>query len=188
MDGFIKWSSVVAVALLAGVAGWVSYTHALDVVRLYGQAGAVAYAYPTTIDGLIYVPGMFLLNHARQGGEHDGPFWYAWTLVGIGAIVTGAANAISGLAHGVPGAIVSAWPAAALVLAYEMLMLLIRSMAREHSETAETPSVSKTFGGVAAVPDSPASVPGVREIMRDLKMGHKNAKKHREALMNGAAK
>ena len=42
-DGAIRWSASGVVAGVAGTAGWVSYTHALDVVRLAGESGAVAY-------------------------------------------------------------------------------------------------------------------------------------------------
>ena len=169
MDAFIKWSAVVIVAGLAGVAGWVSFTHVLDVALLYGQPRPAVYAYPATVDGFIYVPGMFLLNHARRKQERDGSFWYAWGLVGLGAVVTGFANAWAGLPHGAPGAIVSAWPAVALVLSYEMLMLLIRGMAEERPGT----QVVK-------------GVPSIRQIKTQLHVGYDKAKEHQDSLMNGA--
>jgi len=53
-DNLIKWSTVLALAAVAIVAGWVSYVHALDVVTAHGEHGALARLYPGTIDGLIY--------------------------------------------------------------------------------------------------------------------------------------
>ena len=41
----IRWSTVAAVAVVAAVAGWVSYSHALAVVRAHGETGPVAWAY-----------------------------------------------------------------------------------------------------------------------------------------------
>jgi hypothetical protein len=51
------------------VAAFVSYRHALHVVRVHGESGALALAYPLTIDGMIYASSMVLLNAARRGAE-----------------------------------------------------------------------------------------------------------------------
>jgi hypothetical protein len=54
----IRWSTVIAVTGIAAVGAWASYSHALEVVRAYGVTGVLAYAYPATIDGLIYAASM----------------------------------------------------------------------------------------------------------------------------------
>jgi transposase-like protein len=46
---------------------------------------------------------------------------------GLGISATVAVNVTAGLAFGVVGAIVAAWPAPALVISYELLMVVIRS-------------------------------------------------------------
>lgn len=46
----IRWSTVAAVAIVAGIAGWASYEHAYAVVSAHGETGAVARIYPGTID------------------------------------------------------------------------------------------------------------------------------------------
>lgn len=123
-DRWIRGSAIAAVSLLALVAGAVSYRHSLQVVSQHGEAGLVGYAYPLTIDGLIYVSSMVLLDRARRGyGGH--PLAYSALVLGIAATL--AANIAAGLSYGVVGAIVAAWPAPALVISYELLMLVIRS-------------------------------------------------------------
>lgn len=62
----IRWSTIAAVTGVALVAGWVSYDHALNVVREHGESGMVARLYPGTIDGLIYSASMVLLDAARR--------------------------------------------------------------------------------------------------------------------------
>ncbi len=126
MDGdkAIRWSTVGAVSVVAIVAGFVSYRHALQVVTVHGESGLIAKAYPLTIDGLIYAASMVLLNAARRGLDRP-PLAYA--ALGLGIAATLAANVAAGLAYGPVGAIVAAWPAPALVISYELLMLVIRS-------------------------------------------------------------
>ena len=122
-DSLIKWSTVLAVAAVALVAGWVSYVHALDVVTAHGEHGALAHLYPGTIDGLIYSASMVLLDAARR--DVKAPRLAYW-LLGVGITVTLVANVLAGVAFGVLGAVVAAWPALALVGSYELLMAMIR--------------------------------------------------------------
>ncbi len=190
----IRWSAVAAVALLAAVAGWVSYTHALDVVRTYGQSGYVAYAYPATTDGMIYVSSMVLLDAAWRGIRAHRLAWAGLTL---GIVVTGAVNAWSGLAFGPIGAVISAWPAAALVLGYELLMLLIRNAAQERPEAPESqtlpafslppPPVPLAVSGAAFGGIKSDQVPSIRSLQKDLGVNFYKAREHREAMLNGAA-
>ncbi len=96
-------------------------------VRVHGESGALALAYPLTIDGMIYASSMVLLNAARRGAERPRLAYFA---LGLGVAATLAANVAAGLAYGPVGALVSTWPAPALVISYELLMLVIRSSAR----------------------------------------------------------
>lgn len=91
-----------AVASVSVVAGWVSYDHALAVVRAHGEPGTVAWLYPGTIDGLIYSASMVLLDEARRGTPP--PRLARWMLAaGIGATL--AANVASGLRFGPAGSV-----------------------------------------------------------------------------------
>jgi hypothetical protein len=94
----IRWSAVAAVAVVAGIAGWVSYVHAYDVIRSHGEAGLVGRVYPGTVDGLIYRASMVLLDAARRGVRP--PSLARWLLAaGIGATLF--ANVLAGLSWGV---------------------------------------------------------------------------------------
>jgi Protein of unknown function (DUF2637) len=123
-DQAIRWSTVAAVSAVALVAGFVSYRHALQVVSVHGETGLLARAYPLTIDGLIYAASMVLLNSARRGLDRP-PLAYVALVLGIAATL--AANVAAGLTFGLVGALVAAWPAPALVISYELLMLVIRT-------------------------------------------------------------
>lgn len=100
---------------------------ALQVVRAHGESGTLALAYPLTIDGLIYAASMVLLNAARLGTRAH---WLAYGALSLGIAATLAANVAAGLAYGAVGALVAAWPVPALVISYELLMIVIRSSAR----------------------------------------------------------
>lgn len=145
----IRWSTVLAVAGVALVAGWVSYVHAYDVVREHGEHGILARLYPGTIDGLIYSASMVMLDAARR--DVKPPPLARWLLTaGIGATLF--ANVLAGAAYGLLGAAVAAWPALALVGSYELLMWLVR-----HGLAAPVPvpaGVPESAPAPHAVPES----------------------------------
>ena len=134
-DKAIRYSTIGAVSVVALVAAFVSYRHALTVVRAHGESGALALAYPLTIDGMIYASSMVLLNAARRGLDRP---WLAYAALGMGIAATLAANVAAGLAYGPVGALVAAWPAPALVISYELLMLVIRSSVQPDSQPVLT--------------------------------------------------
>ena len=138
-DRLIKWSTVLAVAAVALVAGWVSYVHAYDVVTAHGEHGALAHLYPGTIDGLIYAASMVLLDAARR--DVKAPKLAYW-LLAAGIAVTLVANILAGVAFGVLGAVVAAWPALALVGSYELLMIMIRRARTVPGTVAYVPQVA----------------------------------------------
>jgi hypothetical protein len=153
----IRWSTVAAVTAVAIVAGWVSYDHALTVVRAHGETGIVARLYPGTIDGLIYSASMVLLDAARR--SLPAPPLARW-LLASGITATLLANVASGIAYGLTGALVAAWPALALVGSYELLMTIIRSGAgRQEAEqpaAAEVTEAEQVLAQVAADAESAA--------------------------------
>jgi Protein of unknown function (DUF2637) len=186
-DKAIRWSTIGAVSVVALVAAFVSYRHALQVVRLHGETGPLALAYPLTIDGLIYSASMVLLNAARQGIRAH---WLAYGALGLGIAATLAANVAAGLAYGPVGAIVAAWPAPALVISYELLMLVIRSVAAP----APVP-VPDALANGHAVPEggqeaaehfadeiARGELPSVRRVRREMHIGQPRAKEVRAYL------
>jgi hypothetical protein len=67
---------------------------------------------------------MVVLDASRR--NQPVPQLAAWSL-GAGIVATVGANLAHGVGHGPVGALVSAWPALALVGAFELLMMLIRT-------------------------------------------------------------
>ena len=126
-DKLTRWTAFAAVLAVAAVAAWISYRHAVAVVTAHGEPGAVGHWYPVVIDGLIVAASMVLLDAARH--RETAPR-LAWWLLGAGIGATLAANVLAGVPSGWLGAIVAAWPAAAFVGCYELLMMLVRAAAR----------------------------------------------------------
>jgi hypothetical protein len=126
-DRAIRLAAVVAVVAVAGVAAYVSYWHAVTVVTGAGEPPSIAHLYPIVIDGIIVAASMVLLDAARHS---EAAPRLAWWLLGSGIAVTFAANVTYGVAAGLSGALWAAWPAAAFVGCYELLLLLVRASAR----------------------------------------------------------
>jgi Protein of unknown function (DUF2637) len=66
-DRAIRISTAAAVLGVAGIAAYVSYWHAFEVVRAHGETGITARLEPATIDGLVYSSSMVVLYAARRG-------------------------------------------------------------------------------------------------------------------------
>ena len=169
----IRWSTVLAVAAVAIVAGWVSYMHAYDVVRAHGEHGILARLYPGTIDGLIYSASMVLLDAARRAVKP--PPLARWLLT-AGIAATLFANVLAGAAYGVLGAGVAAWPALALVGSYELLMWLVRQGVP--AVPAPDPGLNGHAHAAAelfAADIDAGRVPGIRAIRSGLHVGQDKA-------------
>jgi hypothetical protein len=123
-DRAIRVSTAVAVLGVAGIAAYVSYWHAYEVVRAHGESDVTARLEPATIDGLVYASSMVVLYAARH--QLAAPALARW-LLALGIVATLAANVAHGWSHGPVGAAVAAWPAASLVGSYELLLWLIRT-------------------------------------------------------------
>ena len=159
-------------------------------VRAHGESGPLALAYPVTVDGLIYAASMVLLNAARQGIRAH---WLAYVALGLGIAATLAANVAAGLSYGPVGALVASWPAPALVISYELLMIVLRTSVRAAAtapaaDTAVPEPPAELNGHAHAAAEryaadlARAQVPGVRRIRRDLKVGQPRAQQVRAYL------
>lgn len=120
----IRITTALAVVAVAGVAAIISYQHAYELVTSHGETGLTARLLPFTVDGLIWAASMVVLDASRT--NHPVPPLAKWSLA-VGIVATIGANLAHGLNHGPIGALVSAWPALALVGSFELLMLLIRT-------------------------------------------------------------
>jgi hypothetical protein len=139
---------------------------------------------PLTVDGLIYASSMVMLDSARR--KTTVPALARW-LLGFGIAATLAANVAHGLSHGPVGAAVAAWPAVALVGAYELLMMVIRSsqlstIARPEGEWTADP-LQEQAAEVFAVHLVADRVPSVRAIRTELHVGQPRAQRLRDYLV-----
>jgi len=123
-DRLIRITTALAVVAVAVVAAIISYQHAYELVRSHGESGVTARLLPFTVDGLIWAASMVVLDACRR--NRPVPRLAVWSL-GAGIVATVGANLAHGVGHGPVGALVSVWPALALVGAFELLMMLIRT-------------------------------------------------------------
>jgi hypothetical protein len=195
----IRWSTIAAVATVAGIAGWASYEHPYAVVSAHGVHGLVARVYPGTIDGLLYAASMVLLDSARRSVPAPG---LARAMLGTGIAATLFANVLAGVQYGPLGAVVAAWPALALVGSYELLMWLIRSgtapapaaePARKRARKTRdrrTPAVTPQDAEQHFAPQLAAgTVPSLRTVRSQLHVGTNRARELHQHLagVNGSA-
>jgi Protein of unknown function (DUF2637) len=108
----IRITTALAVVAVAAVAATISYQHAYELVRSHGESGATARLLPFTVDGLIWAASMVILDSSRR--SQPVPRLAAWSLA-VAIVATIGANLAHGLGHGPIGAVVSAWPALALI-------------------------------------------------------------------------
>src|SRR5260370_41334648 len=66
-DRCIRWTTIACVALLALIAGTVSYLHMHALVARHGQPGWVAALTPFSVDGMIVAASTTLLADSRTG-------------------------------------------------------------------------------------------------------------------------
>lgn len=127
------------VAVVAAVAGVVSYSHitALGLRTYQGQADAHLLAVP--IDGLIVAGSVLLAAGSLLG----------WLGVALGVAATLFANLQFGLPHGALPAAVSTWPAVAFTVACFMLERWLRSRRRAVPADALWPWVPSTAESAA---------------------------------------
>jgi hypothetical protein len=179
----IRWSNAGVVLGVAAVAAVASYEHAYDLVRMHGESGWTARMVPLTVEGLIYVSSMVMLDSARR--KTPAPGIARW-LLGLGIATTLAANVAHGLGHGLAGAAVAVWPAVALVGSYELLMMVIRTSRVPRDGTPETARradpLQEKAAELFAEQLTAGWVPSVRVIRAQLHIGQPRAQRLREYL------
>jgi len=164
MDRLIRITTALAVVTVALVAAVISYQHAYELVRTHGESGLTARLVPFTVDGLIWAASMVVLDASRRG--QPVPRLAAWSL-GAGICATVGANLAHGVGHGPVGAVVSAWPALALVGSFELLMMLVRTGHRERAdETASEPPYQPVPPLAHEVPLELAAAPTLEQTVR----------------------
>jgi hypothetical protein len=166
-DRLIRITTALAVVAVAGVAAIISYQHAYELVSSYGEHGVTARLLPFTVDGLIWAASMVVLDASRR--NHRVPRLAAWSL-GAGILATVGANLAHGLGQGPIGALVSGWPALALVGSFELLMVLIRT---QHQDNADRSADADSGHPVPALEQGgPPMVPPTRSLEQTVRTWH----------------
>ena len=95
----------------------------------------------------------------------------------IGIVATIGANLAHGLNHGPIGALVSAWPALALVGSFELLMLLVRTHQRAGFDESDAATTSQS-----APPEDhaePSAAPAVISLEQMVRTSHAEGRSQR---------
>lgn len=183
-DQIIRWTTALAVVGVAAVAAVASYEHAYALVRAHGEVGWTGRMVPLTVDGLVYVSSMVMLDSVRRGTRV--PVLARW-LLGLGIVATLAANVAHGLGHGPVGAAVAAWPAVALVGSYELLMMVIRTSqipADDKPEKGRDEDLLQEQAAELFAEELAADrLPSIRTIRAQLHVGQPRAQRVRDYLV-----
>jgi hypothetical protein len=143
-DGWIGWTTIGCVALLAVIAGTVSYLHMHQLVAGHGQPGVGGGA-DAAICGRDDRGGL-----DRRAGRL--PLWGRGGLLPCALLVAGSVASLA--ANGAvaepmaTGRVIAAWPSFALIGSYELLMRQIRSTEAAVGRTSQP-------RGIAAWPEMP---------------------------------
>ena len=121
-EGWIRRTTTACVALLALIAGTVSYLYMHMLVALHGQPGWVASLTPLSVDGMIVAASATLLAESRAGRRGAA---LPWALLVAGSVASLAAN-VAVAEPTLTGRIIAAWPSFALTASFELLTRQVR--------------------------------------------------------------
>ncbi|QBI56167.1 DUF2637 domain-containing protein [Streptomonospora litoralis] len=153
-----RWTTILAVLMLAVIAAVVSYSHMYELAQRHGEPAWRAALFPLSVDGMIVASSMALLadaRHGRRGGL------LPWTLLILGSVASLAAN-IAVADPTLWSRVIHAWPSFALMGAYELLMREFRIDARgARTAHAHDEQTVDTAEAARADPEVPAPSEGV---------------------------
>ncbi len=153
-DRWIRRTTIGCVAVLALIAGTVSYLHMHLLVEVHGQPGWVAALTPLSVDGMIVAASTTLLAESRGGGRGG---YMPWVLLVTGSVASLAAN-VAVAEPTATGRVIAAWPSFALIASYELLMRQVRRAAQRVGSGARS---GRSPGGTASASAARASGPTV---------------------------
>ncbi|MBN1171100.1 MAG: DUF2637 domain-containing protein [Micromonosporaceae bacterium] len=151
--------------MVAAIAAWSSYSHMVHVALAFGERPEVAYALPFSVDGMLVVSSVVMVDDKGRGLRVRPVARLAFT---AGVLASVAANIAA--AHPSVGArAVAAWPAIALLLVVEMLArppgpatAVAEPVARRPAvRPAATPPVRRVPAGSASQAATRVPVPPV---------------------------
>ncbi|GIH25121.1 hypothetical protein Aph01nite_34310 [Acrocarpospora phusangensis] len=151
-------AAILVVSVIAAVAAYVSFRHQFGLARKAGDPVELAWTLPVLIDGMIAMASLVMLDSSKRGQSAP---WLARITLAAGALATLAANVAHGWSGGPESRLISAVAPLVLVVAYELLMGMLRRGAavaepaaavREDDQPAEpeldmpvlTPTVPRT--------------------------------------------
>jgi hypothetical protein len=140
-------------AVVAGIAGYVSYWHQAEVAKLAGERDEIAHLLPLSVDGLLIVASVAMVDARAEGRK---PSWKTKVGFAVGIAASIGANVMSAQPTWL-GRIVAAWPALALLLVVEILASKGRRI-REAAAKAEAAEPAPEPAPVP-VPQAPPAVP-----------------------------
>ena len=162
-DRWIRWTTTGCVALLALIAGTVSYLHMHILVASHGQPGWVAALTPLSVDGMIVAASTTLLADSRSGSRGG---TLPWALLVVGSVASLAAN-VAVAEPTAAGRVIAAWPSFALIGAYELLMRQVRCSATGGAGLRERSSDPQLSGGSVPEPERAGGLIGPsRDLQR----------------------
>ncbi|WP_219509298.1 DUF2637 domain-containing protein [Nonomuraea ceibae] len=119
--------AIAVVSVIAAVAAYVSFRHQHGLAVTAGEPTATAWTLPVLIDGVIIMGSLVMLDASRRGDKAP---WLARLALIAGAVATLAANVAHGWSGGLASSLISAVAPIVLVVAYELLMGMLRRIPR----------------------------------------------------------
>ena len=159
-DRLIRVGTAAAVLLVAAIAATVSFVHIEELAVTHGQTFLAALLLPLSIDGTVAAASLVMLRAARMGLPTPALARFMLTLA---VVATLAANIGYGLPYGVPGALLSGWPAVAFIGCAEMAILMVRRA---------RPAIPKRVPAAA----KPRRERGVQRLKKEIGVGQDKAK------------
>jgi hypothetical protein len=152
--GWRRWVQRASAAVVAGVAAYASYDHQALFARVHGARGIAAAVWPLSVDGLVVLACVALLDPAVGRARP----WVRFVV--RAAFVTGVgmslvANVAAADRFDWAGVAVAGWPPVALLLAVEILMhSLNRDTRNTTNETANPAATTETDNGTDTATDT----------------------------------
>lgn len=112
-----RWARNLSATAVAGIAGYASYWHQVDVAMMAGERDELAHLLPLSVDGLLIVASVAMVDARAEGRK---PSWKTKLGFAIGIAASIGANVMSAQPT-LLGRGVAAWPALALLLVVEIL-------------------------------------------------------------------
>jgi len=120
-DIAIRAAAGVTVAVLAGIAAAISYSHMRELAAAHGQTGWQAHTFPLSVDGIEIVASLVLLADRRTGRASG---WLPWAALAAGTAASLAAN-VAAAGADLVGRVIAGWPAFALLVAIKLLSQML---------------------------------------------------------------